>query len=136
MSDRMRDLLENLWASAELKEDAENAITQLGPALRKQLFDVIDTLHKNASARAQLRDGETAILPKADRQLTDKELSGHLELLVLSMFHSDTLAYLPSAQRERRLENWAVRTEVDPCLVREAVALGPNGLSAIIDRAA
>lgn len=135
MSNELLDAIDHIWKVSNKAQEAQLASCAITAAGRLALKEVLTLLHNRLAVRRvlttiKLNDAlpVSAILPT----LNLGEEAKLLLLLTLSIHHSDSLLYLPPEMRETQLRQWAEMTQTEIEVVREAVTLGPAGLTPLL----
>ncbi|TGT57752.1 hypothetical protein EN813_037695 [Mesorhizobium sp. M00.F.Ca.ET.170.01.1.1] len=120
-------IVDSLWQSADRQAAARKVQSTLDTAQKARLEQIARVLRDGAARRRS--GGDAAQQPT---KLDGAGIEGLLTLLTLAVYHSDGLSYLPIDEREKRLQDWAKSTGYSAGEVREACALGPQGLRPLL----
>lgn len=132
MNEELMRIVEQIWQQPDKQRAASVAVFSMSATTRKDVGELLSSLHRRASAR-HLLEGNTSILKANCRQeergdLSEGELVNVVMLLTMATYHSDSFCFLPPELRSARMEEWGRLTGLASDIVKEAIALGQDGL--------
>ncbi|MER9796988.1 hypothetical protein NKJ36_07535 [Mesorhizobium sp. M0142] len=129
MAHDLQKIVDSLWQSTDQQAAARKARLTLDATDRDRLGEIAQTLRERSIRQRSDRSGGHESQPIRQGSV---DIEGLLVLLTFAVHHSDTLAYLPTEEREGRLREWAEITGYSVDEVRQACTLGAFGLAPLL----